>query len=563
MEKFDQKLYQILKDSGYIQTKQLDEVYQEAKELDRSLSDTLLFKGLISEEALGKLVAEYLKVPYVALKTKLIPDQVLELVPEKLAQNHRMIPFEKNEEGILLAMEDPSNFAALEIVKRRTSLPVSIFYTSKADLNRALSQYKRDIKKKFKSIIAENVKKASAIKEDKLEDLPKVAQDLPVIKILDALLEYGAAENASDLHLETTADSLQVRLRIDGVLRDILNLPQGIQPAIVARIKVLSNLKIDEHRVPQDGRFKFQIDAVMIALRVSIIPALFGENVVLRLLPESARPFSLEELGLSGKNLKIIQENIKKPHGLILVTGPTGCGKTTTLYSLLNILNSVETKLCTVEDPIEYGIHRVNQIQVNPKTGLTFSTGLRALLRHDPDIIMVGEIRDEETANVAIHSALTGHLVLSTVHTNDAPSAPLRLLDMGVEGYLLASTVNVIIAQRLVRRLCPACITEFQPPKEIIARFKQILGKDISKQKFYKGKGCDKCSQSGYKGRVGIYEVMAMNEKIQQLTLEKTSVENIRKVAIEEGMQTMLEDGLDKIAAGTTSIEEVLRAVRE
>ena len=563
MKTFDEKLYQILKDSGYIPADQLQEAYQEARELDRSLSDTLLFKGLISEEALGKLIAENLKVPYISLKNRLIPDKILSFVPEKLAINFRMIPFEENEKGLSLAMENPANFEALEIVKRRTPLTVNAYYTTPADLDRSLNQYKRDIKKRFAAIIAENIKKASPVKEDRLDKLLVVAQDLPVVKILDALLEYAAAENASDLHLENLSDAVQVRLRIDGVLRDILALPAEIQPAIVARIKVLSNLKIDEHRIPQDGRFKFQIDQALIALRVSIIPAFYGENVALRLLPESARPFSLEELGISGQNLEIIKENIKKPHGMILVTGPTGCGKTTTLYSILNILNSVGVNICTVEDPIEYGIRRVNQIQVNPKTGLTFAAGLRSLLRHDPNIIMVGEIRDEETAGMAIHSALTGHLVLSTLHTNDASSTIPRLLDMGAEGYLLASTLNIAIAQRLVRRICPSCIQELQPPPEILERIRQILGKNLDKQKFYQGKGCDKCGQSGYRGRVGIYEVLKVNDKIRPLILRKASAEEIKKAAAQNKMQTMFEDGLDKIAAGVTTIEEVLAAVRE
>lgn len=561
MEAFDQKLYQILKKSKYVDLAALDEAYQSAKELERSLSDMLLFKGLISEEALGKLIAENLQVPYISLKNRLIPDQILDFVPEKLARHYRMIPFEKTDKGLSLAMEDPANFEAQEVVKRRLNLPVVVYYTSKAGLLQALSQYKRNIKQKFETIIAENVKRAGRVKDG--EGLSQVSQDLPVVKILDALLEYAAAENASDMHLETLSDSFLARLRIDGILYDILSLPKEIQPAVVARIKVLANLKIDEHRIPQDGRFKFQIDESLIALRVSIIPAFYGENVVLRLLPESARPYSLEELGISAHNLKITQENIARPHGMILVTGPTGCGKTTTLYSILSILNAVEVKICTVEDPIEYGIHRVNQIQVNPKTGLTFAAGLRALLRHDPDIIMVGEIRDEETASIGIHSALTGHLVLSTLHTNDAPSTIPRLLDMGAEGYLLASTLNVAIAQRLVRRICPSCLVETKPHIQVLNQLKKILARDVSKQKFYQGKGCHRCSQHGYKGRVGIFEIMEVNNQIRSLILQKASVGIIQKVAQQAGMKTMLEDGLDKVAAGITSVEEVLAAVRE
>jgi type IV pilus assembly protein PilB len=431
---FDNKLYKILKESKFIKEAALEAAYKSSKDMARSLADVLLFRGLISEESLTQLMADYLKVPFISLKMKVIPDEILNLVPETLARTYRMIPFGKRDKTIQLAMEDPENFEAIEVVKRRTALEVSPYLSSKVDLNRALNQYKRDIKKKFESIVTENVKKATTTDGVNLEGLVKIAQELPVVKILDALLEYAVAENASDLHFETLQESLLIRLRIDGVLHDIIDLPKEVQPAIVARIKVLANLKIDEHRIPQDGRFKFQMDEVFIALRVSIVPAFFGENVVLRILPESTRPLSLEELGISGTNLELVQKNIKRPNGMILVTGPTGCGKTTTLYSILNILNSPEIKICTVEDPIEYGVARVSQIQVNPQAGLTFATGLRSLLRHDPDVIMVGEIRDNETTNVAIHSALTGHLVLSTLHTNDAPSQHPSIFGYGGRG---------------------------------------------------------------------------------------------------------------------------------
>lgn len=563
MKNFEDKLYEILKESKFIKEDDLEFAHKSSVDLGKPLSDVLIFRGLISEDALAQLVAENLKVPFISLKNRIIPDEILTLIPENLARNYRLLPFEKTAKGLSIAMENPDNFEALELVKRRTGLQPLPFFSSKIDLGRALNQYKRDIKKKFESIVAENVKKASIAEEVNLKELIKIASDLPVVKILDALLEYAVAENASDLHLETLNDSLLVRLRIDGILHDVLSLPREIQPAIVARIKVLSNLKIDEHRIPQDGRFKFQIDENLIALRVSILPAFYGENIVLRILPESARPLSLEELGLTGKNMELVLQNIKKPHGMLLVTGPTGCGKTTTLYSVLNILNTTERKICTVEDPIEYGINRVNQIQVNPQTGLTFAAGLRSLLRHDPDIIMVGEIRDNETANMAIHSALTGHLVLSTLHTNDAPSAIPRFLDMGAEGYLISSTLNLAIAQRLVRRICPSCIAEIQPDKEMLVHLSGLSEKELSKQKFYKGKGCEKCHQSGYRGRIGIYEVMEVGEEIRRLTLQKGSSLDIEKVARKNGMKTMFEDGLNKMGAGMTTLEEVLVAVRE
>lgn len=564
MNKIEESLYKILKKADFVKQEDLEDAYQSSKELDRSLTDILVFRGLISEDALSQLIAENLKVPHVSLKNRIIPDEILSFIPETLARKYRMIPFEKTEKELHLAMEDPENFEALELAKRRTDLKIKMFFVSRRDLARALNQYKRDIKKKFKKIITDNVKKASLVNGDvKPEKLLKVASDLPVVKILDAILEYAVAENASDLHFEVLDDLLMVRLRVDGVLNDILTLPREVHPSVVARIKVLSNLKIDEHRLPQDGRFKFQIDEALVGVRVSIIPAFFGENVVLRILAESARPLSLEELGFAGKNLEIIKKNITKPNGMILVTGPTGCGKTTSLYSILNILNTVKVKICTVEDPIEYSISRVNQIQINPKTGLTFAMGLRSLLRHDPDIIMVGEIRDEETADMAIHSALTGHLVLSTLHTNDAPSTIPRLLDVGAEGYLLASTINIAIAQRLVRRICPSCIEQIEPPKEALDHITKLTGKTLAKQKFYRGKGCDKCRNSGYRGRIGVFEVMEINEEIRQLVVKKTSVEKIREAAIKSGMVSMFEDGLDKIGAGLTTIEQVLSAIKQ
>lgn len=564
MKKYEETLYKILKKSEFLSSQDLEEAYNSAKDLNRSFADTLVFRGLLSEEVLSRLVAESLNLPYVPLKNYLIPDEILNLIPENLARRYRMIPFEKTDKGLSLAMEDPQNFEALETAKRQVELPVSVFFTSPADLARALNQYKRDIKKKFKDIVTQNIKKAGSVSEkDTVEKLLKVATNLPIVKILDAILEYAAAENASDLHFETQSDSLIVRLRVDGVLRDVLTLPKDIQPAIVARIKVLSNLKIDEHRTPQDGRFKFQIDEVLIGIRVSIIPSFFGENIVLRLLPASSRPLSLEELGLSSTSLGIVKRNIKKPNGMILVTGPTGSGKTTTLYSILNILNTIKVKICTIEDPVEYSIDRISQIQVNHKTGLDFNLGLRSLLRHDPDIIMIGEIRDSETANMAVHSALTGHLVLSTLHTNSAPGAIPRFLDMGTEGYLLASTINIIIAQRLVRRICPACIKEFKPGQETLDHINKSLGKKFDKQKFYKGKGCEKCNQTGYRGRVGIYEVMEVDDEIRQLTLKKTNEEEIKKAAVQNGMITMFQDGFDKIASGLTTIEEILAATKD
>ncbi len=389
------------------------------------------------------------------------------------------------------------------------------------------------------------------------------AEKLPIIKVFDTILEYAFAERASDVHIEIQEKEVVVRFRIDGTLQDIIKLPRGIEEALVARIKILANLKLDEKRIPQDGRYKFNIGDDPISLRISIIPGFYGENVVMRLLNESSRPLSLEELGLNGHNLELVKDNIRKPNGMILVTGPTGSGKTTTLYSALNILNTIDVKICTIEDPIEYGMNRITQIQVNAKTGLTFAAGLRSLLRHDPDIMMVGEIRDRETAEIAIHASLTGHLVISTLQTNDAAGAIPRLLDMGVEGYLAASTINIVMAQRLVKKNCNACIAEYRPDEALLQKLTVEWGVDMVSRKYYKGKGCPECHGSGFSGRIGIYEVLPVTEQIRSMITKGVSSDQIIDTAIKGGMTTMLQDGLDKIAGGQTTIEEVIKAVTE
>ncbi|KKQ37926.1 MAG: Type IV-A pilus assembly ATPase PilB [Candidatus Woesebacteria bacterium GW2011_GWA1_37_7] len=552
-------LKKIIVGSGFVQESDFESALLTAKELDKEVLDVLIFRGLINEDTVAKLISQHFGVEYADIKRKKIPDEVLGLIPEKLARTYRIIPFDKKENILSLAMQNPEDFEALEFAKRQTGLTIEPFYSSREDLTKVLGQYKRGISEDFEKVISENLKKAAP--ED--EDLARAAERVPIVKILDTIFSYAISEKASDIHIETMEGDVVVRFRIDGMLRDVLKLKRGIEPAIVARIKILSNLKIDEHRIPQDGRYKFNVDDDIVSLRISIIPGFFGENVVMRLLRESNRPASLEELGLSGSNLEILRRNISKPHGMILVTGPTGSGKTTTLYSVMNILNTIEVKICTIEDPIEYGMHRVTQIQVNPKTGLDFASGLRALLRHDPDIMMVGEIRDKETAQIAINSALTGHLVLSTLHTNTAAGAIPRFLDMGVEDFLLASTLNVIMAQRLVRKICANCIVKYDPEKSVKDRLSKDLNVDLKDQKFYKGRGCELCGGKGYAGRVGIYEVLETTEKIRDLITNKSTSDEIQKEAQVEGMINMLQDGLDKVASGSTTIEEVMRVVRE
>ena len=550
-------LRQIVVGSGRVKAEDFDAAAKSAKEIERSIADVLIFRGLITNDEISKLIAKYFNVAYVSLKHFKIPEEVINALPERLAQNYRMVPFAKDVGNLKVAMENPGNIEGIEFAKRHSGLNVIPYYASHEDITQALNQYKRNIKQDFEKVIAENLQQA------KVEgNLLQAAEKLPVIKILDTIFQYAIAESASDIHIEVQDKDVVVRFRVDGILEDIVKLPRGIEEALVARIKILSNLKLDERRIPQDGRYKFNFSGDVVSLRISIIPGFYGENVVMRLLHESARPLSLQELGITGRNLAIMQENMKRPHGMILVTGPTGSGKTTTLYSVLNILNTIKVKICTIEDPIEYGINRVTQIQINPKAGLTFAAGLRALLRHDPDIIMVGEIRDGETAEIAVHAALTGHLVLSTLHTNDAAGTIPRILDMGVEGYLAASTINMIIAQRLVRKICTQCRVEYRPNPQLMGTLQKDYGVDAQRLKFYKGQGCSECGNSGFSGRVGIYEVLPVTEKIRELVGRKVSSDEIEAAAKEEGMTPMFNDGILKVSQGITTLEEVLRVVQ-
>lgn len=555
-----QTLAQILLSSGFVTQKDFEQAQKTATELNKSLSDILVFKGLISEDALGKLIAEYYKVPFASLQNRVIPLDLLQLVPEQAALSFRVMPFALEDNQLHLGMENPQDIEAIEFVKRKTNFAVVPHYITQADFDRSIGQYKRNIKAIFADILRENVDKAK-LDPDHME---QAAEEVPVIKILDTILEYASAEGASDVHMELMEDNVLLRFRIDGVLRDIALLPKAIQPALVARIKILSGLKLDEHRLPQDGRFKFKIHETFIALRVSLLPAFFGENIVMRLLPESSRPLSLEELGVSSYNLPLLKSNVQKPNGMILVTGPTGSGKTTTLYTVLNLLNSPERKICTIEDPVEYSVRRINQTQVNPKAGLTFAAGLRSLLRHDPDVIMIGEIRDTDTAEIAIHSALTGHLVLSTLHTNSAIGAIPRLIDMGVQGFLLASTLNIVIAQRLVRRVCTNCMVRVEPTQEMREFVeKNAPAKANSMPDVFVGQGCDECSHSGYKGRVSIYEMLEINRDIRKLIVDKGSEDDILQLAVKQGMSTLITDGIDKVSAGLTTIDEIIRVTTE
>ena len=559
-----EELKKALISSGFIDEKQFNLALKEAESTDRNVADILIEHGDISEEYLAEILADYFRMEFIALKKLKIAEEDAKMIPENVAKIKKIIIFGKEKDAVKLAMEDPGDIEAINYVEKQTGLKAIPYIATSSDIREALGIYKKSIETDFARIIEENLKKSATGGLDEVQ----MAQDMPVINILDTIIEYAIAERASDIHLERLPQDFVVRFRVDGILKDMITLPTNIHPALVARIKILSNLRIDEHRLPQDGRFRFESDNHNTAMRVSIIPAFYGEKVAIRLLDEAERFLTLEELGFGKDDLKIIQSAIREPHGMILSTGPTGSGKTTTLYTILHILNRPEVNISTVEDPIEYDIKRINQIQVNPKIGLNFAEGLRSLLRQDPDILMVGEIRDKETAEMAVHSALTGHLLLSTLHTNDAATAIPRLLDIGVEPFLLASTLNIVIAQRLVRKICTNCVSSLKRSEEDKKRLEQEI-RGITKEnialptQLYTGKGCDTCGGSGYKGRIGIFEILKVSPQIQNLIISRASAEKIKVRALEEKMNTLLEDGFRKVEGGLTTIEEVLRVTRE
>lgn len=555
------KLKEVLLESELLSKGQLKKAVEKSQQENKQLEDVLIENDFISAEHLGDVIADLLGFPYINLSTKDIPDNILRIIPELVAKKQLVIAFDKDKDGVKLAMHDPENLEIIRLVCKKTGDEVIPYFTSKKEIKDALFRYRRGLKQEFSNIIKENLHQAEGAK----------AEDLPIIKIVDTIVDYAYENKASDVHVEPLENKIAVRFRIDGVLHDVIDLPKFIHDSLVTRIKILSKLRTDEHRAAQDGKFQIKFEDETVDIRVSIVPIADGEKVVMRLLAEKSRHFGLEDLGLSSVDLDKVKRNFHKPFGMILATGPTGSGKTTTLYAILTILNTREVNISTIEDPVEYDIEGVNQIQVNTQTNLNFASGLRSILRQDPDIIMVGEIRDEETADIAINSAMTGHLVLSTLHTNDAPTTLPRLLDMGVEPFLIASTINVAIGQRLVRKIHRGCLESYLPTNDQVESIKNIVGDKVAKQlgalekgvRFYRGKGCKVCNYTGYEGRIGIFEVLEINEDIRKLIMQRSSSDEIKKRAIEHGMTTMLEDGIRKILQGVTTLEEVLRVTRE
>ena len=575
------QLKEFIQDAKMVEEKDLELAFQEAQEQNKKLGDVLLTKKLIDEIKLRKLYAYILGVPFVDISKSSISPEVLQIVPEPIAKKYKIIAFEKNDNELKVAMLNPEDIQTIDFIRKKTNLKIISCLTTEESIEEALKQYSQSLKAEFGDIIDENAKEVS---EDSEGDLEKIAQGMPIIRIVDTLIKHAILQNASDIHIEPDEKEVRVRYRIDGILHEAMTLPKQVRDGIIARIKVLSNLKLDEHRVPQDGRFKLEKDGNKISFRVSILPIFDGEKIVMRLLNESSKGLTLEAMGLMGKALEIIHKEIKRPNGMILVTGPTGSGKTTTLYTIMDILNVPEVNISTVEDPVEYRMARINQTQIHPKVGLTFAAGLRSLLRQDPDIIMVGEIRDKETMEMAIQAAMTGHLVLSTLHTNSAAGTLPRLVDMGAEPFLVASTANVIIAQRLVRKLCNDCKKEYKlsekelnnlknnyDMEDILKNLKEnisdkkILGKEdeLKNIKFYKPVGCSQCNGEGYHGRNGIFEVLEIDDEIKKMISQNNSAEEINQKAKDKGMLTMIEDGFQKAILGITSIEEILRVTKE
>lgn len=599
----DDLVEKLLDATGKFSSEQLKALREQEKNDKKPLQDVVVATNTLSEKELTKLYAKEIDVPFVELVARDLHKDILKMIPERIARQYRAIAFDVDEDGIVLvAMEDPDDVPAVSFLQKQLGQPMRVHLATTNTVQAALDLYSD-------SNVSTELAKVIAVEDkDVLEeqiDEKEVAEDSPTAQTVNLIIDYGVKAGASDIHIEPRENYVLVRYRVDGILREANKLPRKVLNPLISRIKILSNLKIDEHRAPQDGRFKISVNGHIYALRVSTLPIVDGEKVVMRILDESSKPATLEELGYWGAALTTVQHAIVQPHGMVLVTGPTGSGKSTSLFSVLSMLNNPGVNISTVEDPVEYRVIGANQTQVNPTAGMTFTSGLRALLRQDPNIIMVGEIRDGETADLAVQAALTGHLVFSTLHTNNAATCLPRLLDMDVEPFLIASTVRIVIGQRLVRKLCPDCREDYAPGANMLTQLNKTFGlkgaqtmerlhqleidalaanigatnpskvnkrstlelatteKNIKHLWKARENGCDNCSHTGYRGRMGIYEVLPNSDRIQQLIISTASSENIETQAIADGMITMQVDGLVKALRGQTTIEEILRVTAE
>jgi type IV pilus assembly protein PilB len=591
----DKLVEDLLNKLGKVTPEKLQELKEQEQNEHKPLQDIALNAGLISEKELTQAFAEQIDVPFVEIPTKDIEKEVLQLIPERIARQYAVVVYGVEESGVkLLAMEDPDDIQAISFLQKQLGNDVKVAIATRTNILQAIDQYRSNISSEITEIISAEQEELQN-EEFSEEDL---AEDSPVAQTVNLIIEGAIKSGASDIHIEPREAYVSVRYRVDGILKEVNKLPKNVQGALVSRIKILSNLKIDERRAPQDGRFKIGINSLIYALRVSTLPITDGEKVVMRILDESTKALTLEELGYWGASLDIVNKAIMQPHGMVLVTGPTGSGKSTSLFSVLSILNNPKVNISTIEDPVEYKIHGANQTQVNVMAGMTFAAGLRAMLRQDPNIIMVGEIRDQETASLGVQAALTGHLVFATLHTNNAATCLPRLLDMGIEPFLIASTVRAVVGQRLVRRLCQHCKQKYQPAAEEVKHISQSFGiktsadlqriADLEKYASEHGigsdpdkkelavtsknieflwkanpEGCDECNHTGYKSRMGIYEVLGNTPELQKLIVSSSTSELLEQQAIKEGMITMQVDGLIKALRGQTTIEEILRVTAE
>ena len=559
------KLKQLLVKSELITTEDLTMAESESVRSGKDIETVIVEKNLIKSEQLGELIADINNWKFVSLKQEGVDVDVLKMIPQAMAHKQHLIAFSKSSAGIKVAMCTPDNPTNKHLIQKKLGQRIIPYYAIKIDLQEHLSSYKSDIHKEFEAIIKEQAQKATI----------KGKEEIATVLIVNMLLERGYESNASDIHIEPFEAETIVRFRIDGLLHEIIKIPKEAHGMLISRIKVMAHMRIDEHQAPQDGKLRYSFADQKMDVRVSIIPTTNGENAVMRLLSEKSAQLSLDDLGYSPEDLAKLKKNIKKPWGMILATGPTGSGKTTTLYAVLKILNKRTVNVTTIEDPVEYSIGGLTQIQINPKAKLTFASGLRSIVRQDPDIIMIGEIRDTETAEIAINSAMTGHLVLSTLHTNDAPTALPRLIDMEIEPFLVASTVNIIIAQRLVRKICSSCIVSYDTsieelkrkiPGDVLEKFSRNKEDVYSPQKkmtLFQGAGCSACNKTGYAGRTGVYEILEVDDDIRELIIKNASSEEIKKKAIENGMTTMFEDARENVFSGVTTLEEMIRVVKK
>lgn len=555
-----QPIGEILISRGMVTREQLESALKKQKETSRRLGEILVDDGIINQDQLNAVLAERLGVDNIGLEEGDVDSLAATMIPEKLARRYGAIPVKfLDDNALLVAMVDPTNVFAIDDLRMMTGYDIKPAIATAEDVFEQISKVHR-----LGETVEEDDEEAAEAAADEQAgqvDIRDVASEAPIIKLVNSVISQGVDDRASDLHFEPQEKELVIRFRVDGVLHEIMSVPKRMQAGVLSRLKVMADIDIAERRIPQDGRIGLTVGGKPIDIRVASMPTVYGEKIVLRLLDKSSVLLDLSDLGFSKKALKRYETSYMKPYGAILVTGPTGSGKSTTLYATLNVLNTKEKNIITVEDPVEYRLNGINQTQINPKAGLTFASGLRAILRSDPDIVMVGEIRDKETAQIAIESALTGHLVLSTLHTNDAPGALTRLTEMGVEPFLTASAIECVLAQRLARKLCPDCKEDYQPTDEALRQNgfpEAVLGEGIT---LYRPRGCPRCNNTGYKGRLGLYEVMLVSEAIERLTVERKSADEISRVAQAEGMLTLRQDGIDKVLKGATSMEEIGRVI--